>query len=55
MPIIIREVVSEVALQPTADNKKSEEMAGAANVDFELLVRRASERVIEALRREWDR
>lgn len=56
MPIIIREVVTEVVLDRTPPGSDGEPAAGTGQaVDVDLIVRRASERVLETLRREWDR
>ena len=53
MPVIIGEIVTEtvVGAQPTAATP-----APATDAQqVELVVRRATERVLETLRREWDR
>lgn len=64
MPIIIREIVTEVVLQPVAADRTSTSPLSRGNSgahtsalspDLEVIVRRATERVLETLRREWDR
>jgi hypothetical protein len=58
MPIVIREIVTEVVLSPEGDAAAAAASTGAASAmspnDLDLVVRRASERVLEILRREWD-
>jgi len=58
MPVLIREIVTEVASSPAA-----QDAAGAASSttvpalpeeELERVVRRCTERVLERLRREWD-
>jgi hypothetical protein len=56
MPVVIREIVTEVVLSPEGDAAGST-AAGAGAMspdDLDHVVRRASERVLEILRREWD-
>jgi len=54
MAVTIGEIVTEtVVAAPPPASSAAEEPAGAA--DVELIVRRAAERVLEVLRREWDR
>jgi hypothetical protein len=51
MPIVIREVVSEVILNPSTpdqDNSSTDR-----DIDVDQIVRLATERVLEHLRREW--
>ena len=57
MPLVIREIVSEVVLEggrPPAGAGAAEGGDGA-RVDVDDIVRRAAERVLETLRREWER
>ena len=53
MPVYISEIVTESVTPPPSD----EAAAGAqrTDADIDLIVRRAVERVLEVLRREWDR
>ena len=53
MAVVIGEIVTETVVAPRAEPAA----AGAArdDADLELVVRRAVERVLEVLRREWDR
>jgi hypothetical protein len=59
MPVIITEIVTEVVLAPTgAGGAPAGTPAGAAEPDpafVETIVRRATERVLEQLRQEWER
>jgi hypothetical protein len=56
MPIVIREVVSEVVLTGRPrDDAGAGAPAPTGAVDTDDIVRRAAERVLEQLRREWDR
>ena len=53
MAVVIGEIVTEVvASQPEA---RESAPAAHAEADMDAIVRRASERVLEVLRREWDR
>lgn len=53
MPVVIGEIVSEVVLSgPPEDRPTAAEPGGDL---VEEVVRRATERVLEHLRREWDR
>jgi hypothetical protein len=57
MPVLIREIVTEVALSPAAqDAAATASTPGPALPEEELgrVVRRCTERVLETLRREWD-
>lgn len=58
MPVVIREIVTEVALAPGApDAAGSAATAAAAALpeeELDRVVRRCTERVLETLRREWD-
>lgn len=51
MPVVISEIITETAVAPadTSDTVRSE-----SGPDLDLVVRRAVERVLEVLRREWD-
>lgn len=52
MAVVIGEIVTETVLAPT----DTAPAAGARDdADVEVIVRRAVERVMEILRREWDR
>lgn len=54
MAVVIGEIVTETVLAPTAAEPGA--ASGARpEVDVDLVVRRAVERVLEVLRREWDR
>lgn len=63
MPIIIREIVSEVVLDAAAADgagrgtgpAKAGNTDASSAVDMEKIVAKATERVLEVLRREWDR
>lgn len=58
MPVIIREIVTEVVLSPEAGTAGGAAPAGGGTAmapdELDQVVRRASERVLEILRREWD-
>jgi hypothetical protein len=53
MPVYISEIVTESVTPPTSGAAAA---AGAqrTDADIDLIVRRAVERVLEVLRREWD-
>jgi hypothetical protein len=56
MPVVIREIVTEVALTPEPGNTGTAP-AGTRDLPDDVvdgIVRRCTERVIEVLRREWD-
>lgn len=53
MPVVIGEIVSEVVLSAPADERAAAPASDEAAV--EEIVRRATERVLDHLRREWDR
>lgn len=53
MPIVIGEIVTEVVVAPAPDGPST--AAAGSEPDLDLVVRRAVERVLEVLRREWDR
>lgn len=57
MPVVIGEIVSEVVLSsPTGAAAPAGTAAAQRDDDqVEEIVRRATERVLEHLRREWDR
>jgi len=57
MPVVIREIVTEVVLSPESDTTGQAASGGGAAMSpdaMDQVVRRASERVLEILRREWD-
>ncbi len=56
MPVVISEIITETVVAP-ADAGPAADGTGAAqpDLDLDLVVRRAVERVLEILRREWDR
>jgi len=54
MPVVIAEVITEAVTASSSDDATAP--AGQrADADIDLIVRRAAERVLEILRREWDR
>jgi Family of unknown function (DUF5908) len=57
MPVVIREIVTEVVLvpHPTTTTEPPSAEADLADDAAERIVRRAAERVLDILRREWDR
>lgn len=59
MPVVIREIVTEVALAPAASDGQASAGAGSPPAlreeELDCVVRRCTERVLETLRREWDR
>jgi sugar/nucleoside kinase (ribokinase family) len=58
MAVVIGEVVTETAAAPTGagDANASATASGMSDeAQLDLVVRRATERVLETLRREWDR
>lgn len=55
MAVVISEIVTEVVVAPR-DQTPSGPAAGGLDEDaMDAVVRRATERVLETLRREWDR
>jgi hypothetical protein len=56
MPVVIREIITEVVLSPEGDatGSTAASAGGMSPDDLDHVVRRASERVLEILRREWD-
>lgn len=53
MAVVIGEIVTETVVAPEPGEQATPAAPGAADLD--LVVRRAVERVLEVLRREWDR
>jgi hypothetical protein len=57
MPVVIREIVTEVALAPGASDVAGAPAPGVPALpeeELDRVVRRCTERVLETLRREWD-
>jgi hypothetical protein len=54
MAVVIGEIVTETVLAP-APQTPPPPGEDRAEAEMELVVRRAAERVLEILRREWDR
>lgn len=52
MAVVIGEIVTETVLASAPDPAPA--ATGRDDPDVELIVRRATERVLEVLRREWD-
>lgn len=50
MAVVIAEIVTEIVVAPESDGGTS----ARADVDIDAVVRQATERVLEILRREWD-
>jgi hypothetical protein len=56
VPVVIGEIVTEVVVAPSADSNTPAAQAGPLDdATMETVVRRSVERVLEVLRREWDR
>jgi hypothetical protein len=56
VPVVIGEIVSEVVLSaPEGEQAAASAAPAGAGDATEEIVRRATERVLEHLRREWDR
>jgi hypothetical protein len=59
MPIVIREIVTEVALAPRPPDGEVAPATGSppalSQEELDRVVRRCTERVLETLRREWER
>lgn len=55
MPVVINEIVTEVVLAPRTDAAGPAPEGPLGEAAMEALVRRSVERVLEVLRREWDR
>jgi hypothetical protein len=57
MPVVIREIVTEVALSPVAQDAAGGTSATTSPAlpeeELDRVVRRCTERVLETLRREW--
>jgi hypothetical protein len=54
MPVYISEIVTE-AITPPPSEQAAASGEQRTDADIDLIVRRAVERVLEVLRREWDR
>ena len=54
MPVYISEIVTESVTPPSSDEAAAPGTQ-RTDADIDLIVRRAVERVLEVLRREWDR
>ena len=52
MAVVIASIVTETAVAPEPDAPPNS--AAVSEADVDLIVRRATERVLEILRREWD-
>ena len=55
MAVVIGEIVTETVLAPPTGEPAAPSAVDAGGPDLDLVVRRAVERVLEVLRREWDR
>lgn len=55
MPVVIGEIVTEVVVAPRTDVAGPAPEGPLGDAAMEAIVRRAVERVLEVLRREWDR
>ena len=55
MPVVIREIVSEVVIADQEERRGTENAAALDPATIERIVRQATERVLEVLRREWER
>ncbi|WP_020143737.1 DUF5908 family protein [Terracoccus sp. 273MFTsu3.1] len=55
MPVVISEIVTEVVVAPRTDGGGPTADAPLDDAAMEAIVRRSVERVLEVLRREWDR
>jgi len=55
VPVVISEIVTEVVVAPRTDAAGPALEAPLGDAAMEAIVRRAVERVLEVLRREWDR
>ena len=53
MAVVISEIITETALAPDRTGAATDAPTSAPDLD--VVVRRAVERVLEVLRREWDR
>jgi len=54
MAVVIGQIITETAAVPLPDAGAAQAQGGGSDADIDLIVRRASERVLEQLRREWD-
>jgi len=54
MAVVIGEIITETVLRP-AEPQPAAGGGATSDTDLDLVVRRAVERVLEVLRREWDR
>jgi len=54
MAVVIGQIVTETAADPRPADSHAES-AGLVDDQLETVVRRATDRVLETLRREWDR
>ncbi len=55
MPVVIREIVTEVVLTPEPATGTAPASRELPDEVVDTIVRRCTERVVEVLRREWDR
>lgn len=55
MALVIGEIVTETVVAPFPGPASAPAGGLPAEIDTEEIVRRATERVLEVLRREWDR
>jgi hypothetical protein len=53
--VVISEIVTEVVVAPRATQAAGPASGGLSEKDMDAIVRRSAERVLETLRREWDR
>ena len=55
MPVVISEIVTEVVVAPRTGAAAPAPVGQLDEAQMDAIVRRAVERVLEVLRREWDR
>ncbi len=55
MAVVISQIITETAVAPRPESGPAGGDAQRSDDQMELIVRRATERVLETLRREWDR
>ena len=55
MAVVISQIVTEIAVAPSPERAPTGDGETMREAQMEVIVRRAAERVIETLRREWDR
>ena len=55
MAVVISEIVTEVVVAPRDQAQTAQPAGGFGEDAMDAVVRRATERVLETLRREWDR